>query len=47
MDFDILEAILEIIFNRYMVYLTPVLFLFMVILFGERVINFVYSVIRK
>ncbi len=47
MNFDILQAVLEIIFQRHMVYLTPVLFLFSVVMFGERLIQFVYSVIRR
>lgn len=47
MNFDILQAVLEIVFQRYMVYLTPVLFLFVVIMFGERLINFLYNVIRR
>ncbi|ANB61157.1 hypothetical protein GFC30_2744 [Anoxybacillus amylolyticus] len=47
MNFDILQAVLEIIFQRYMVYLTPVLFLFIVIMFGERLISFLYNVIRR
>ncbi|GGJ63391.1 hypothetical protein GGR02_001399 [Anoxybacillus voinovskiensis] len=47
MNFDILQAVLEIVFQRYMVYLTPVLFLFIVIMFGERLISFLYNVIRR
>ncbi|MBB5324910.1 hypothetical protein HNQ34_002008 [Anoxybacillus tepidamans] len=47
MNFDILQAVLEIVFQRYMVYLTPVLFLFVVIMFGERLISFLYNVIRR
>ncbi|BDG46419.1 hypothetical protein [Parageobacillus sp. KH3-4] len=46
MNFDILQAVLEIIFQRYMVYLAPVLFLFAVVMFGERLIDFLYRVIR-
>ncbi|KAF0994407.1 hypothetical protein BJQ97_01049 [Geobacillus sp. TFV-3] len=47
MNFDIVQAVLEIIFKRYMPYVTPVLFVFAVAMFGERLIGLLYSLIRR
>lgn len=47
MNFSILQAVLEIVFQRYMVYLTPILFLFTVFLFSDRLVAFLYDVFKR
>lgn len=43
MNTEIIEAILEVVFQRYFVYLTPVLFLLMVVLFADRIVDLIYN----
>ncbi len=47
MNFSILQAVLEIVFQRYMVYLTPILFLFVVVLFSDRLVSFLYDAFKR
>jgi hypothetical protein len=45
MDTSLLQMILDIIFSKFMGYLTPMIFLFMVLLFADRIIEVVYNAI--
>lgn len=47
MNFSILQAVLEIVFQRYMIYLTPILFLFTVVLFSDRFVSFLYDAFKR
>ncbi|WP_176466661.1 hypothetical protein [Terribacillus saccharophilus] len=41
MDMDLIQAMLDIVFKGNLLYLTPVLFVVMVVLFAERLIELV------
>ncbi|MDG5787782.1 hypothetical protein QA612_09745 [Evansella sp. AB-P1] len=47
MNTQILESVLQVIFTNLFPYLAPLLFLFMVILFSDRLIDFLYKAFRN
>ena len=42
---EIISMILEIVFSKFMLYLAPMLFLLMAILFSDRLISLIYDTI--
>ncbi|MBM7543256.1 hypothetical protein [Amphibacillus cookii] len=44
---NLLQLTLDVIFGGYMPYLAPLLFLLMVILFVDRLIDFIYNAIGR
>lgn len=47
MDMELLQATIDIVFKGNMLYLSPFLFILMIILFSDRLIDLVYSAIGK
>ncbi|GAB6005730.1 hypothetical protein JCM12214_16300 [Geobacillus vulcani] len=47
MNVNIVQEVIEIVFQRYMPYITPILFIFAVAMFGEKLIGLLYSLIRR
>jgi len=48
MNSDLLQAILDIVFRANMIYLAPILFLLMTVLFTDRVVDIIFnSVIER
>jgi hypothetical protein len=47
MNNDLLQAVLDIVFSKYMLYLAPMIFLFMVCLFADRLIEVVFDVLAS
>jgi hypothetical protein len=45
MDTSLVQAILDIIFSKFMGYLSPMIFLFMVALFSDRLIDIIFNAI--
>jgi positive regulator of sigma E activity len=45
MDMNLVQVILDIIFSKFMVYLAPLVFLFMAALFADRIIEIVFNAI--
>jgi hypothetical protein len=43
MNNDLLQAMIDIVFKGNLLYLSPVLFLLMVILFSDRLIELIYN----
>lgn len=44
---EIIQTILDIVFTDFMIYLSPVLFVFMVVLFGDRIVDFLYGIFSE
>jgi len=44
---EIIQTILDIVFTDFMLYLSPVFFVFMVILFGDRIIDLLYGIFSE
>lgn len=44
---QIINAVLEIVFSRYMLYLAPLLFLLMVVVFVDRFVDLLYEAISN
>ncbi|WP_313799084.1 hypothetical protein [Cytobacillus sp.] len=47
MNGGLTQEVLNIIFSKYMVYLSPMIFVLMVALFSERIIDLIYQAIDK
>ncbi|AIF45728.1 hypothetical protein [Virgibacillus sp. SK37] len=47
MSAEILQAVVDIVFSGYMLYLAPFLFLLMVVLFADRLIDLVTISLEK
>lgn len=47
MNTEILQAVLDVVFGSVFVYLTPGLFLLMVVLFGDRLVGLLYDAVVK
>lgn len=47
MNTEILQAVLDVVFGSLLVYLTPALFLLMVVLFGDRLVGLMYNSVAK
>jgi len=47
MNLDLLQAIIEVVFKSNMLYLTPFLFLMMVVLFSDRIIDLLFTAIDR
>lgn len=43
MNTELLQGVIDIVFKGNMLYLSPVLFLLMVILFADKLIEFIYN----
>jgi hypothetical protein len=44
---DLVQAVLDIIFSKYMLFLAPMIFLFMAALFADRIIEIIFNSIDK
>ncbi|HHY72272.1 MAG TPA: hypothetical protein GX497_03425 [Bacillus bacterium] len=47
MNTQILQAVIEVVFGSIFAYLTPALFLLMVVLFGDRLVGLIYDAVVK
>jgi hypothetical protein len=47
MNGGLTQEVLNIIFSKYMVYLSPMIFVLMVALFSEKVIDVIYQAVDK
>lgn len=47
MNGGLTQEVLNIIFSKYMIYLSPMIFLLMVVLFSERIIDLIYQAVDK
>lgn len=47
MNGGLTQEVLNIIFSKYMMYLSPMIFVLMVALFSERIIDLIYQAIDK
>ncbi|WP_017473321.1 hypothetical protein [Amphibacillus jilinensis] len=47
MSNDLLSAVIEVIFGGYMLYVAPFLFLMMIVLFSDRLIDLIYSALEQ
>jgi positive regulator of sigma E activity len=45
MDTSLVQYILDIIFSKFMIYLSPMIFLFMVVLFADRLIDLIFDAV--
>ncbi|MEH7126020.1 hypothetical protein V7127_22675 [Bacillus sp. JJ1773] len=47
MNGELIHTVLNIIFSKYMIYLSPMILVLMVALFSERLIDLVYQAVDK
>lgn len=47
MNMDVVQAVLDIVFNNHMVYLSPILFLLMTALFADKLIDLVFNAVAS
>ncbi|MGG5253528.1 hypothetical protein ACQYAD_08535 [Neobacillus sp. SM06] len=47
MNSEMVQAVLDIIFSKFMLYLAPMVFMLMAVLFSDRVIEIVYKAITE
>lgn len=47
MNSDLLKAVIDVVFGGHMLYVAPFLFLIMIVLFAERMIDLIYDSIHS